>query len=152
MHKGGDRGDLVLQSIKPKSAFLYSIQVWLTCALLGPAVWYYIESADVRLRMTFNEFYWIGLLAGLVYTLPSFLLLFAVVAYLNHRDLELMSKKFIVAGSALSFEITSCMIYFHYMSTPPAIKEIGFSIFVAYSIPLFLAIFLYRFPIRKGYQ
>jgi hypothetical protein len=102
--------------------------------------------------MTFNEFYWIGLLVGLVYTFPSFLLLFAVVAYLNHQTWELISKKFIVAGSALVFEIVSCLIYFHYMHTPPAIKEIGFSVFVAYSVPLFLAIFLYSFPQRRTFN
>ncbi len=114
----------------------------------GPLVWYWADRHGIG--MTFNEFYWISLLVGLVFTLPSFLLLFGIAAYINRQAWELLSKKFLVAGSALLFEITSCLIYFHFMHPPPAIKEMGFSVFVAYSVPLFLAIILYRFPERRA--
>ena len=113
-------------------------------------LWYWANSYGIGL--TFIEFYWIGLLVGLVYTFPSFLLFFAIVAYVNQQAWELISKKFIAAGSALLFESASCLIYFHYMHTPPAIKEMGFSVFVCYSVPLFLAIFIYRFPERGTFN
>jgi hypothetical protein len=129
-----------------KHPLVYSLQIWITCAVAGPALWYWMNGYGIGL--TFNEFYWIGLLAGLMFTFPSFLLLFAIVAYVNRQAWEVISKKFIAAGSALLFEIASCVIYFCYMHTPPAIKEMGFSVFAAYSVPLFLAIFLYRFPER----
>lgn len=138
------------QSGSAKHTFLYSLQIWVTCAVGGPLVWYWTSGYGIRLA--FMEFYWIGLLAGLLYTFPAFLLLFAVVTYLNRQAWETISKKFIVAGSALVVEIASCLIYFHFMHTPSAIKEMGFSIFIAYSIPLFLAIILYRFPERRILQ
>jgi hypothetical protein len=133
-----------------KHPFVYSLQIWATCALLGPVVWYWMNSHGIGL--TFNEFYWVGLLVGLMFTFPSFLLLFAVVAYINRQVWDLISKKLIVAGSALLFEIASCIIYFSYMHTPPAIKEMGLSVFLAYSVPLFLAIFIYRFPERRAFS
>jgi hypothetical protein len=138
------------QSNNTKHPLLYSLQIWITCAAAGPVVWYWIDSYGIGL--TFNEFYWIGLLVGLVYTFPSFLLLFAIVVYVNQQAWELISKRLIVAGSALVFEIASCLVYFQFMHTPPAIKEFGFSVFIAYSVPLFLAIFLYRFPQRRIYK
>jgi hypothetical protein len=138
------------QSNYTKHPLVYSLQIWITCAVAGPVVWYWMDSYGIRL--TFNEFYWVGLLVGALYTFPSFLLFFAIVAYVNQQAWELISKKLIVAGSALVFEIASCVVYFQYMHTPPAIKGFGFSVFVAYSVPLFLAIFLYRFPQRRIYK
>jgi hypothetical protein len=138
------------QSHNTKHPFLYALQVWITCAVTGPLVWYWTNSYGIGL--TFNEFYWIGLLAGLVYTFPSFLLLFATVAYMNQQAWELIAKKFIAAGIALLCEIVSCLIYFHYMHTPPAIKEMGLSVFVSYSIPLLLAIFIFRFPEKRTFN
>src|SRR5258708_38738189 len=83
---------------KPKAVFLYPLQVWLTSALIGPILWFLSPGISDHSLLTFVQFYWLALVFGFMFSFPSFLLLWAGVAYINRRTWRLLFQKVVVAG------------------------------------------------------
>src|SRR5258708_37456475 len=78
---------------KPKAVFLYPLQVWLTSALIGPILWFLSPGISDHSLLTFVQFYWLALVFGFMFSFPSFLLLWAGVAYINRRTWPPLFKK-----------------------------------------------------------
>ena len=137
------------QSAKSKTAFLYSIQVWLTSALTGPMLWYFSPAINKGAHSfsTFFQFYGAALLFVFMFSFPSFLLLFAGVVYIDRRAWQLLTRKFVITGWAFVLAIVPFLVIFDWDRSLVSVSALFFA--GAYIVPLVAAIFLFRWPQKR---
>src|SRR5258708_27564723 len=111
---------------KPKAVFLYPLQVWLTSALIGPILWFLSPGISDHSLLTFVQFYWLALVFGFMFSFPSFLLLWAGVAYINRRTWRLLFKKLVVAGLAVALSIAPFLLIRDRRETIPQRPNLAF--------------------------
>ncbi|HEX9514137.1 MAG TPA: hypothetical protein VF939_26780 [Puia sp.] len=129
---------------KPKAVFLYPLQVWLTSALIGPILWFLSPGISDHSLLTFVQFYWLALVFGFMFSFPSFLLLWAGVAYINRRTWRLLFKKLVVAGWAMSLAIAPFLLISDWRE--PILQGPNLAFIGSYVGPLLAAVFLFRWP------
>ena len=129
---------------KPKAVYLYPLQVWLISLTMGPILWFFSSGISDHSVLTFLEFYWLGLVFGFIFSFPSFLLLWAGVAYVNHWAWRVLLKKIVLAGWAMVLGIVPFMVISGWRE--PILKRGNLILIGAYVGPLLVAVFLLRWP------
>lgn len=133
---------------KPKAVHVYPLQIWLTSAAIGPILWFLSPSVSDHSVLTFWELYWVELMFGLIFSFPSFLLLWAGVAYVNRSNRRVLFKKIVVAAWAMVLGIAALWWVIDWRE--PILQEHNLAFIVAYLGPLLMGVFLFRWPKKAG--
>jgi hypothetical protein len=130
--------------VKPRAVYIYPLQIWLASATIGPILWFLSPGVSDHSGLTPWELYWADLAFGLIFSFPSFLLLWAGVAYDNRGTRRVVFKKIVVAGWALVLGITTLSGVINWRE--PILQGQNLRFIVAYLGPLLAAVFLLRWP------
>jgi len=128
---------------KPKAVYIYPLQIWVVSATIGPILCFLSPGVSDHSGLTPWELYWVELVFGLIFSFPSFLLLWAGVAYVNRGARRVLFKKTVVAGWALVLGIATLSII---NWSEPILQGENLTFIAAYLGPLPAAVFLFRWP------
>lgn len=128
----------------PRKALIYCLKVWLTSLLLTPFIVYFLIVGDDLLK--FFTFYWLSALLGLVFSLPSAVLLWVYVAWFLPGDSVMRFQKLTVAGISLVL-IALPFSYFAFSKNPVGWDE-WLKAFFCYWVILLAGIYFYHFPAK----
>jgi hypothetical protein len=129
---------------KPKAVYIYPLQIWLTSVTIGPILSFLSPGVSDHSGLTPWELYWAELVSGLILFFPSFLLLWAGVAYLNRGTRRVLFKKIVVAGCALVLGIATVSWIIDW--SEPILQGENLRFIVGYLGSLLVAVFLFRWP------
>ena len=132
----------------PKKALLYCLKVWVTGLIVGPLVFYVMDNNDLDGLFSFPEYIFMSFVAGLVLSIPSFLLLWATATYICKRPGYPPLKRFKLTECSLLLTALPAMAMFAYFTNGWANPEWSLTIrlIASYFIPIAAAIFFYRLP------
>ena len=134
--------------MKPKTDVIYSVQVWLASALIGPVLFFLPTAFNDHTLLDFFEFYWLSVIMGLLFSFVCFFFLWAGVSYANDHSWGLLSKRLFVAGWAMALAIFPFWLIYKWME--PRLGPSNFFLVGSYLAPLWWAIFYFRWPQRKA--
>ena len=132
----------------PKKALFYSLKVWIAGVILGPLLFYVIDKNEFDGLLSFPEYILIFLVGGLLFSIPSFLLLWAATTYICKHPGDQLPQRLKLAAWCLLFTCLPLVIILVLQNTSPDHSDWPKIIrFIAsYFIPIAAAIFFYRLP------
>jgi hypothetical protein len=133
---------------KPKAVYIYPLQIWVVSATIGPILCFLSPGVSDHSGLTPWELYWADLAFGLIFSFPSFLLLWAGVAYVNRSNRRVLFKKIVVAAWAMMLGIAALWWVIDWRE--PILQEHNLAFIVAYLGPLLMGVFLFRWPKKAG--
>jgi fumarate reductase subunit C len=135
---------LLKMSAKHKPVYIYPVQLWLTCALIGPIIFHASSNLLDNSIETFLTFCLVMTAYGFLLSIPSFFLLLAAVVIIDWHPSRIYAKKLIIACWAVTLVIAP--IWLITGSTRLLFQKTGLILIGSYLAPLLLAVFYYRWP------
>jgi len=126
-----------------KKIFIYCLKVWLSAVILGPALFFIPGDPTNDSSMGFWEYMMFACVAGLIYSLVSFLLFCAGVAYFTSLHISIALQKILTTGWSVLLTIAPFPILFG-KNHPNWIILSELS--GCYLLPILIGIWIYRFP------
>ncbi len=132
----------------PKKALFYSLKVWITGVILGPLCFYVIDKNEFDGLLSFPEYALIFLVGGLLFSVPSFLLLWATTNYICKHPGDQLLQRLKLAAWCLLFTALPLAIVIVLQHTPPDSADWPkiISFIAGYFAPIAAAIFFYHLP------
>jgi hypothetical protein len=132
----------------PKKALFYCLKVWITGVVVGPLLFYAMDKHFVDGLLSFSDYIFVFFAGGLLFSIPSFLLLWATATYTCKRPGDLPLQRLKLAGWSLLFTVLPPVIILVWQHTNPdnADWSLLTRLIASYFASIAAAIFFYRFP------
>ncbi|HLZ85984.1 MAG TPA: hypothetical protein VKQ52_02035 [Puia sp.] len=127
--------------------FFYCLKVWLTSVVLGPVIFWCWEIPDILTLSSFLAYLGIAILYGLVFSLLSFLLLWAGIAFLYRRGWPLTRQRLAAACWGLTLTLVPFLVLFARADSVMQPDSVHLSL--SYLFPILVGIFVYQWPGRR---
>lgn len=132
----------------PKKALFYCLKVWITGVVVGPLLFYVMDKHFVNQLLSFLDFILVFDVGGLLFSIPSFLLLWATATYICKRPGDQPMQRLKLAGWSLLFTVLSPVIILVWQHTSPDSTDWSLltRLIACYFAAIAAAIFFYRLP------
>lgn len=121
----------------------YCMKVWLTSVLLGTLIFYFVGNPTDDSSMTFWEYIAVVCLYTMLYSCVSFLVFWALIAWLTKRQLPLGRKRWTATITGLILAVLPFPILFG--SNHPNWWMLA-AVAGCYVVPMVAGIWLFKFP------